>query len=137
MIKKPFSHALTPEYPEMSLKYLNLATRPLTPAPSSPGPSAFLSLFESLAFFSRKLMLCGICRRHTAVFMNQFKIDHRAKTLPTKHSYIFQYISFHIILYIFVFIYFTYIYSTSQKFGHTFSFFEKFFLCFYYFLHGR
>ena len=29
------------------------------------------------------------------------------------------------------------IYSTSQKFGHTFSFFEKCFLYFYYFLHCR
>ena len=29
------------------------------------------------------------------------------------------------------------IYSTSQKFGHTFSFFEKCFLYFCYFLHGR
>ena len=29
------------------------------------------------------------------------------------------------------------IYSTSQKFGHTFNFFEKCFLYFYYFLHRR
>ena len=29
------------------------------------------------------------------------------------------------------------LYSTSQKFGHTFSFFKTFFLFFYYFLHGR
>ncbi len=49
----------TPEYPEMSWKYLNLATRPLTPRVSSPWPSGFLS-FLILDFFSLKLMLWGI-----------------------------------------------------------------------------
>ncbi len=50
---------LTPEYPEMSSKYLNLAVRLLTAALSSLAPlSAFLSFF-SFDFFSLKLMLWG------------------------------------------------------------------------------
>lgn len=50
---------LTPEYPEMSSKYLNLAVRLFTAALSSVAPlSAFLSFF-SFDFFSLKLMLWG------------------------------------------------------------------------------
>lgn len=50
---------LTPEYPEISSKYLNLAIRLLAPELSSEAPlSAFLS-FLSFDFFSLKLMLWG------------------------------------------------------------------------------
>lgn len=51
----------TPEYPEMSSKYLNLAIRLFVEKLSSIAPlSAFLS-FLSFAFFSLKLMLWGTC----------------------------------------------------------------------------
>lgn len=49
----------TPEYPEMSSKYLNLAILPF-PAEASSAPSAFLSLL-GLDFFSLKLMLWWTC----------------------------------------------------------------------------
>lgn len=72
---------LTPEYPEISSKYLNLAIRLLAAELSSDAPlSAFLS-FLSFDFFSLKFMLWGTyAEQNSAV-----KTDFIRAALPLVH----------------------------------------------------
>ncbi len=66
----------------MSWKYLNLATRPLTPRVSSPWPSGFLS-FLILDFFSLKLMLWGIWQEENRATIHHHSNITRANVLWT------------------------------------------------------